>query len=229
MAEAARDFDVRLNGRPLRIRITLNHPGGPIPSAFALAGANLFLWMAMEPERVHRLMDIVTESHMRCIRYFDEMSGRNPEHPALLGCDAGEQIGPDKFRQFAVPYYLRIWEVYKGPRAFHNCGKSEHLLDIIRDELAITSLDGFGFCVDPDVLAEKMSGRVILSGGPDPSLIKSGPYERIVEESRRYIETLGRRGGYILACGGGAAAGTPVEHFGAMVEASKQLGCVMRK
>lgn len=228
MVKAAGDFDVRLNGRPLDVRITLDHPGGPIPSAFALAGSNLFLWMAMEPERVHRLMDVVTESHMRCVRFFDEMMGRDPSHPVGLGCDTAEMIGPDMFREFVVPYYLRIWDVYEGPRGFHNCGKSEHLLDILRDELAITSHNGFGSCVDPLVLAEKMSGRVVLEGGPDPWLIKSGPPEKIVAESRRYIEILAPSGGFILSTGGGAAAGTPTEHFGALVEASKQLGCVMK-
>ena len=227
MREAAGDFDVRVNGEPLEIQVTLTQPGGPIPSAFALAGANLFLWMAAEPERPHRLMDIVTESHMRGIRFFDEMMGRDPSHPVGLGCDAGEMIGPDMYMEFVAPYYRRIWEAYGGPRSFHNCGKNDHLLDIIGDDLRIDRYNGFGACTDPDALAERMAGRVVLQGGPDPVLVLSGTREEIVRESRRYIETLGRRGGYIMDCGCGTAPGTPPENFGAMVEASVEVGCVM--
>ncbi len=227
MVEDRKGFDVRLNGQPLSIEITLNQPGGPIPCAFALAGSNLYLWMVMDPDRIHRLMDVVTESHMRCIQFFDEMMGRRLHHPVGLGCDAAEAISPEMFREFVVPYYLRIWKAYEGPRGFHNCGRSEHLFDIIRDELQITRFGGFGFCVDPVTLGEKMSGRVMLSGGPDPSLIQSGDWQEILEVSGRYVEALGRRSGYILSLGGGAAPGTPVEHFQAMVEASKGLGPMM--
>ena len=44
----------------------------------------------------------------------------------------------------------------------------------------------------------------------------------IIEESRRYIDTLAGKGGYILALGGGTAAGTPPEHLNAMVTAAEQ-------
>ena len=133
MVEAVRGIEVTLNGRPFPVDITLGQDGGPIPSAFALAGANMFLWMAIAPERMHRLMEIVTKSHMNCVGFFDEMMGRDPIHPIVLGCDTGEMLSPGMFSEFVVPYYLKIWEAYPGPRGFHNCGKNEHLLDIIRD------------------------------------------------------------------------------------------------
>jgi len=225
MCGLAEDFDVRINGQPLKIETTLTQPGGPIPSAFALAGANLFLWMLMDPDRVHRLMDVVTQSHMQCLAYADELTGRNPVHPVLLGADTAELIGPDTFREFVVPYYLRIWETYSGSRPFHMCGKVDHLLDILRDELGITYLDGFGFPVDRHLLAQKMAGRVLLRGGMDPVLLKEGPHESIISESMDYVGTVGCKGGFILSIGGGAAPGTPVENLNAIVEASRRVGC----
>ena len=228
MVDANQNIEVTLNGHPLEVTVTLSQPGGPIPSAFALAGANLFLWMAMEPERVHTLMQIVTESHMNCVRFFDEMMGRELGHPTGLGCDAAEMVSADMFREFVVPYYLKIWKAYPGPRGFHNCGQNEHLLDLIKDELQITSHNGFGFCVDPAVLAEKMSGCVVLRGGPDPFFIKSESRDNIGGISRKYITMLGMHGGFILSCGGGAALGTPIDNYHALVEASMQLGCVMK-
>lgn len=223
MKAKAEELDVRLNGNPLKIYLTLSQPGGPIPSAFALAGSNLYLWMLMDPERTHRLMQMVTDSHIQATRFFDKMFDRPLQHSIGIGADAGEMVGPDQYREFFVPYFLKIWDIYKGPRGFHNCGKNEHLLDIIRDELNIDSHNGFGACVDPEVLAEKMSGRVCLTGGPDPWMIKTGPIERIKEECCRYIETLNRNGGYQLSTGGGVTPGTPLPHLEAMIEASKSL------
>ena len=224
MSDAAADLDVRVNGTPIEMQVTLGRPGGPIPSAFALAGANLFLWMATEPDRVHRLMDIVTTSHMQCIRYFDELMGRDPVHPVGLGADAAEMMSLSMFREFVVPYYLRIWENYPGSRALHNCGKNEHLLASFRDDLGINVFSAFGFCINPDVLAEEFSGRIVMDGGPDPMLIKNGPQETIIAECMRYITTLGTRGGYTLSDGTSTAVGTPFSHFDAMVEASRRLG-----
>ena len=226
MSEAAAEMDVRLNGEPLEIRVTLGRGGGPIPSAFALAGANLFLWMATDPDRVHRLMDIVTESHIRCIRFFDELMGRDPVHPQGMGADAAEMMSVAMFREFVVPYYLRVWERYPGPRALHNCGKNEHLLASFRDDLGITNYNAFGFSVDPEVIARELGGRVVMDGGPDPMLVKTGPREEIIAVCERYIRVLGTRGGYTLSDGTSTADATPVEHLHAMVEASKRVGPV---
>ncbi len=220
MREAAERLDVRLNGRPLRIEVSMHHGGGPIPAAFALAGENLFLWSIEDPVRVHRLMDIVTTSHLNCVRFFDEMCGRPTGRPVWMGCDTAEMFGPEMFRQFVVPYCQRIWEKHPGPRDFHMCGKIDHLLTIIRDEMQVTHLDGFGSVVDRRKLAAEMAGRVALRGGPAPLLIRDGPREAIVAECLSYIDAIGQDRGFVLSTGGGAAPGTPPEHFQWMIEAS---------
>lgn len=227
MCAAAESFDVRVNGQPLDLDVTLRHPGGPIPSAFALAGMNLFLWLVTEPERVHRLMHIVTESHIRCTRFFDQMMGRSPEHALGMGLDTAEMMSADMFREFVVPYYLRVWNVYKGPRSIHNCGRNEHLLDSFRDDLGISAINWFGYATDPEAFAEKLGGRVRLSGGPHPMLVKDGSRDAILAECERYIRTIGRHGGYILGDGSATVVGTPVENLQLMVRASQRVGCPM--
>lgn len=224
MKELVTGFELRLNGEPLEIEVTISHPGGPIPSAFALCGPNLFLWMASDPDRVHKLLEIVTKSHHQCIHYFDELVGRDPEHPVWLGCDTGEMISGRMFREFVVPYYSQIWEQYPRPRYFHMCGAINHLLDIIRDEMTIDYMDGFGFPVTPEKLQAEWSGRVVMRGGPHPALIHDGPVEAIIEECVHYIRTVGSRGGYFLSEGNGIIPNTPHNHIEAMVEASKQVG-----
>jgi uroporphyrinogen-III decarboxylase len=127
------------------------------------------------------------------------------------------------FQEFVVPYYRRVWEVFPGPpRSFHMCGKIDHLLTIIRDEMKITKLDGFGCVTDRHKLADVMAGKIVLQGGPEPLLIANGTREAIVAECKSYIEITGRSGGYILAPGGGPVPGTPPEHFTWMVEAAME-------
>lgn len=217
------DFDVRLNGKPLEIGVTISHPGGPIPAAFALAGANLFLWMAEDPDRIHKLMDLVTESHMRCVAYMDDLAGRPRVHATGLGYDTAEMISLRMFREFVVPYCNRIYERYPGPRGFHNCGKNEHLLESFRDDLQVSSHNGFGFCVDVDRLAETMSGHVLLSGGPNPVLVRDGTPDQIQDACRVYLEKLGPKGGFTLSLGGGTAAHTPIENYQAMVDCARNV------
>ena len=204
-------------------QVTISNPGGPIPSAFALCGSNLFLWMKTDPERVHRLLDLVTESHLRCIAYFDQIIGSDPNHFIWAGADAADMLSPKSFREFAVPYYLRLWQRYPPPRIFHMCGRINHLLDIIRDELKVDRLDGFGFPVDRNLIAEKWAGRLVMRGGPHPKLINDGPASAIIEECKSYIHTAGSKGGYILCDGVGLMPGTPPQHIEAMVQASKEL------
>jgi len=127
------------------------------------------------------------------------------------------------FEEFVVPYYQRVYDTFPGRRGFHNCGPCQHLLPQIRDALRIDDYNGFGFCHKPEELAAAMAGRVVLKGGPSPMLIREGPVDAIRDACRHYIETLGAKGGYVLQLGGGAAAGTPIEHYGAMVEAAEQM------
>lgn len=104
------------------------------------------------------------------------------------------------------------------------CGKINHLLEILRDELCIDILDGFGFPVEPRRLEETLAGRVVLRGGPHPVLIHDGPQDTILEECIEYIQTVGKKGGYILSEGFGLMAGTPPENIHTMVEASRRAG-----
>lgn len=213
MCEVADDLDVRVNGQRIEIKPTLSNFGGPIPSAFALAGSNLLLWMMSDPEKVHRLMDIVTESHIQVISYFDSLTGREPHHFQPMGADIAEMLSPDTFKEFVVPYYNKVWETYSGYRSLHMCGKIDHLLQSLRDDLCIDYLNGFGFCDDIDLLEKEFGSRVALKGGPSPMLMQNGPIEEIKSKREEYLSKLGCHNGFILSVGGDSVPGTPYEHY----------------
>ena len=222
MREVAADYEVTLNGKPLEIRVTIAAFGGPFPDAYALAGQNLFLWMVEAPQRVCRLMEIVTSAFINFQRYVRDLSGDAHEN-LDMGCDAAEMVSAEMFREFVVPYYLRCYEAFPGRRGFHNCGRIDHLIRIITEELEITHLNGFGFPTSPELLARWMGGKVVMSGGLHPVILQRGPREAIRRQSCRYLEVFAPYGGYILQDGFSIAPGTPLENLAAVVEAAEEF------
>jgi uroporphyrinogen-III decarboxylase len=222
MREMADEYRASLNGEPLQIDVSIGSGGGPIPDAYALAGQNLFLWMVQEPDRVHRLLDIVTAAFINLQKYIRDLRGDTYEHLGL-GADGAEMLSAQMFEEFVVPYYLRCYEAFPGRRGLHNCGRIDHLIPLIAQQLRITHLNGFGFPTDPELLAEWMGGKTVMAGGLNPILLLQGPTEAIKREAFRYLEILSPYGGYILQDGNNVAPGTPTHHLAAVVEAAKEF------
>lgn len=222
MRQMAPEYEVRLNGRLLRLEATVSGVGGPFPDAYALARDRLFLWVYEAPEAVHRLMDVVTTAFINYHRYTRELTGA-PLTGLGMGCDAAEMLSPPMFREFVLPYYQRCYDAFPGRRGFHMCGRIDHLLPLLAEELRITRLDGFGSATDPHLLAEVMGGKVVLSGGIDPVLLLQGGTDEIEQECRRYLGIFAGNGGYILQDGNNIAPGTPVANLAAAVAAAEEF------
>lgn len=222
MREMADGYRVLLNGAPLQIKVSVGSGGGPIPDAYALAGQNLFLWMVQEPDRVHRLLEIVTAAFINLQKVVRDLRGDTYENLGL-GADAAEMLSPGMFEEFVVPYYLRCYDAFPGHRGLHNCGRIDHLIPLIAQQLRITHLNGFGFPTDPRLLAEWMGGKTVMAGGLNPILLLQGPTEAIKREVFRYLEILSPYGGYILQDGNNVAPGTPTARLAAVVEAAEEF------
>jgi hypothetical protein len=223
MVDMASEYVATLNGEPLEIEVTIGSGGGPIPDAYALAGQNLFLWMASDPDRIHRLMDILCTTFIQFQRHVRDLGGASYDDLGM-GCDAGEMLSARMFGEFVVPYYGRCYEAFPGRRGLHMCGKIDHLVPLIADELEITHLNGFGFPTDPRLLAERMGGSVVMSGGLNPVVLLEGPQAAVEAETVRYLDALASCGGYILQDGNNVAPGTPLDHLAAVVRASEAYG-----
>lgn len=223
MCDMAPEYEVTLNGQPLEVRPTVGGVGGPFPDAYALARDRIFYWMYEAPEAVHRLMDRVTQAFINYHRYTRELTGA-PMANLGMGCDAAEMLSPGMFREFVLPYYRRCYEAFPGTRGLHMCGRIDHLIPLLANEMQITHLNGFGFVTDPHVLAEVMGGRVVMSGGISPALLAQGTPDEVKAECRRYLHIFAPVGGYILQDGNNVAPGTPLANLAAMVEAAGEMG-----
>jgi uroporphyrinogen decarboxylase len=104
------------------------------------------------------------------------------------------------------------------------CGRTDHLLEIFRDDLRIDEYQGFGYQVDLARVAHVMGGRVVLMGNVNPMLVHRGPPELVRKATAACIEALAPLKGYIVQDGANIPPGTPPEHINAMMEAAETYG-----
>ncbi len=228
MMRVAAKYPVRFQGGPVF------HPGenpalthtsdGPFGVAGDLMGqTELFLACTERPDFVRELLRIVTD---KMIEYLDfcwkeeQLKGRD----FAWTDDLAVNLSADMFRDLVLPDEKRLRFHFDGRASLHMCGKTDHLLEIFRDDLEIDEFQGFGWQVDLDRIAEAMGGRVVLLGNIDPMLIHRGPAEAVREATRFAIEKLAPLRGYIVQDGNNIPPGTPVEHVNAMMEAAELYG-----
>ena len=119
-----------------------------------------------------------------------------------LGTQSRLLLSPAVIREFLLPEYRRLFELYKARGVlvnFHSCGHIEPALDMFL-ELGVDILNPVQKTAnDLAAVRRKTAGRMALQGGISSGLIASGPIPAIREEVRRCIGLLGRDGGYF--CG----------------------------
>jgi uroporphyrinogen-III decarboxylase len=167
-------------------------------------------------------MDAVTTAFINYERYTRDLMGQ-PHRGLSMGADAAEMLSPTMFREFVLPYYLCCYDAFPGARGLHMCGRVDHLIPILAEEIAITRLNGFGFVTNPHLLAEVMGGSVVMGGGISPALLVQGDRARIKQECFKYLEIMAPYGGYILQDGNGIAPGTTRDSMAVMAEASREF------
>jgi uroporphyrinogen decarboxylase len=122
---------------------------------------------------------------------------------AWLGDDLGTQQGPllglPLVREFMMPEYQRLFELYKRRPViieFHSCGNIEWAIPLFI-ELGVDVLNPIQATANDLQTVRRLSaGRLALQGGISTGLIMDGPAERIRQEVRRTLWELGRDGGY---------------------------------
>lgn len=166
-----------------------------------------FLDLIERPEWVHFLCRKFTDFYLDdYTRAAEATRGRIDLY--LLISDLGSQHGPlvsvDMFRRFAAPYLKEMIDRIHdlgGRVLFHSCGAiGPFIPDLIR--LGVDVLDPIqpaGPGMQPEALGAVYGGRLAFHGGIDMQrLLPHGTPAKIGAEVRRYCQTLGASGGYIL-------------------------------
>lgn len=194
---------------------------GPLNIASFLMGTPEFLEATRtDPERMHRLLDIVTAFLVDWIAYQREV------FPTIDGImmldDIVGFISRRDFEAFGLPYLQRIYSADVTVKFFHNdapCKASAPLL-----ESAGINLLNFGVQHTLVDMKTWTSNRIALLGNVPPRDVLAegtpGDVRRSVEEILRPIEDRSR---LILSCGGGMPPRAPTENIKALIAAVEDL------
>ncbi|MGE5740799.1 MAG: uroporphyrinogen decarboxylase family protein [Candidatus Aminicenantes bacterium RBG_16_66_30] len=229
MMDVASNYPVRFLGGPVFYpgeNPALTHTSdGPFGVAGDLMGkTEIFIAVKERPDFVRELLRIVTD---KLIEYLDfcwaEEGLPSPKDLAWTD-DLAVSLSAATYREVVLPSERRLRFHFDGRASLHMCGRSDHLLEIFRDDLAIHELQGFGYEVDLDRIGETLGGRVVLIGNVNPMLIHAGTPDDVQAATRRVIEKLGPRGGLIIQDGNNIPPGSPPANINAMMEAAEAWG-----
>lgn len=229
MIEVAEKYPVRFQGGEVfypGANPALTHTSdGPFGVAGDVRGqVELFTDVLERPDFVRELLRIITDKLIEWLDFCHEEEGLPTPRSLSWTDDLAVSLSARSFREVLLPEEKRLRFHFDGWISLHMCGKTDHLLEIFRDDLKIHEFQGFGYQVDLDRVAEVMGGRIVLLGNVNPLLIHSGTPEQVREATRNVIEKLGHYRGLIIQDGSNIPPGTPIENINAMTEAAELYG-----
>jgi uroporphyrinogen decarboxylase len=167
----------------------------------------MFMDMADRPEWAHFLSRKFTEFYKEdYTRAAEATRGRIDLY--LLISDLGSQNGPllglPMFRQFVAPYIKEMADCIHGLGGkvlYHSCGMIRPFIPELI-EAGVDVLDPIqpvGLAMAPERLKAEFGERLCFHGGIDMQrLLPHGTPDEVRAEAQRYVDVLGRDGGYIL-------------------------------
>jgi uroporphyrinogen decarboxylase len=191
----------------------------------------MFVDMAERPEWAHFLCRKFTDFYKEDYTRAAEATGGRIDLYLLIS-DLGSQSGPlislAMFRRFVAPYLKEMIDLIHGLDGkviYHSCGAMWPFIpDLIG--LGIDVLDPIqpvGPAMAPQRLKADFGGRLAFHGGIDMQrLLPHGSPQEVRAEVRRYCETLGRGGGYILGPAHLFQPDVPPENILAVYQANRR-------
>lgn len=186
---------------------------------------NLLISIAYEDKKVDLLFDKIAEFSLTVAK---EAIKRGADWIWLgddLGTQAGMIMSPDKWRLYLKPRMERIISEIRKVKsdmviAYHSCGS---IVDIIPDliEIGINVLNPIqpkALNMDIYEIKRKYGKDITLMGNIDTqNLMKDATPEGVKKETRKLIDALSVKGGYIFAASHTIQPDVPVENILAMV------------
>lgn len=223
MKEAAKDASLVFNGEEFPVQVGIGGIESPFTAAVQMVGPAFYEWLYEYPRACHLLLRKIAQANQIWEEHCRGLMATGPAPPVKWSdADAACQVSSQMFREFVLTYLLEDFGEARF-RHLHMCGQGNHLLELLRDEVRVTSLD-FGYPLDLHRVKEVLGGRMWLQGNVDPILIQNGSREEIIAAATRCLETLAPQGGFVLSDGANLTPATPLEKAAYLVEAAVAYG-----
>jgi len=227
MRELASETQITFNGQEGKVEMSLLGLCGLSPHMLAidLVGEDFYWWMLEYPENCHRFLAKITRGEIDAENLCRQIDPRPRGMVFGFGEDSAQVMSPKLFREFCVPYDIKLFEQFGvKERLIHMCGNSTHLHPVLKNDLKITYFETFGYLVPPKVAASNLGGQVRLWGNVNPMLMLEGTYQEVKQAAWECIDAMGPCGGYMLGDGANVCPGTPLQSFKAIMEAAEEYG-----
>lgn len=191
---------------------------------FLIEMDKFFILMIQEPEVAHRILDRMVEFELEYYRrIFEAAEGRidilRPHD------DYGTQISllfsVDMWREFYFENTKKLTALAHKYGAYyqqHSCGAVRPIIpELIACEVDVLEPIQKVVGMEPESLQAEFGGKIAFHGGIDTQdLLPHGTAEQVAEETKRFIKTLNRDGGYILMASQVFEGDVPIENIEAV-------------
>ena len=204
---------------------------GPVTVATNLFGADLFVLMALDPEKAGQLFMTITRAALWRNRALAELAGGwQKAEAAWLADDSIQLISTAMYEELVLPvheYWLSENSTTtpgNGRRFIHLCGDATRHFPLLHAKLGINSFDT-GFPVDHGHLRAVLGPEVEISGGPEVSLLKDGTPAACHARAKAILQSGIKTGGrFILQEANNLPPRVPLANMTAVYEACLEFG-----
>ena len=208
--------------------------GGIFEQALWMRGFERFMMdMVSDEPFATALLDILLELYIEFYTVYLEAVGPYVQIVAIgddLGMQTGPLISPNLYRRLIKPRHKELYDfIHSCTEAkimHHTCGSVfpfvQDLIDVGVDILNPIQTSARG--MDPVALKREFGERLVFYGGIDvQQILPFATPERVKEEVRHIVATLGQGGGYIFAPSHNIQADVPPENIVAMYETIQEV------
>ena len=204
-----------------RIRFSVSR--GPLNIASFLMGATeLMMAIVMDPDRIHRLMRIITDF----LKRWHEIQRQT--FPTIEGTmmldDIVGFVGEDDFLAFGFPYIKEIYDAFPAKvNLFHN--DADFRVSVKHYPDMNVNLYNPGIYMSVNEIMEATDGRLTVLGSiPPRDVLATGTPEQVYQETTDLLRNLKDRSRFILSCAGGMPPDVTTVNIRAMIKASGNNG-----
>ena len=201
-----------------RIRFSVSR--GPLNIASFLMGATeLMMSIVMEPDRIHRLLRIITDFlkrwHELQRQTFPDIDG------ILMLDDIVGFVSEDDFLTFGFPYIKEIYDAAPSKvKFFHN--DADFRVSVKHYPEMGVNLYNPGIQIGINEIKEVTGNRLTVLGTiPPRDVLAAGDPEQVKQATSALVNDLKDKSRFILSCAGGMPPGVSTDNIRALIQANK--------